>query len=291
MANMNFDDYSPKKSSKFGDRPKVGYFNSLRDDGDEALVRINYKTKSDFKVVTVHRYTVDGKWRNVSCLKESHDTDDKCPLCASGNRMYAKVFLSLIEYVKDENGSIVAEPKVWERPYKIISDIIDAFKDAVDDGFITPATHFEDVVLKIRRVGEKGSLSTQYKIKVMNPSVTPESAYVKDFSAFEGFDASHHSYSVKTAAEMEEFIATGKFPARESREGGNGGQPSRRPEAQQPAKPAAKPSTETFGYSAFGNDGGDAPWDGGDAPAKPAEPAKESPTPAPTANKPKRYAF
>lgn len=217
MANINFTDYENQKqtNSNFKDRPKIGYFNTLKDDGDETFVRFNYNTKADFKVVTIHRVKLDGNWRNVSCLKENpYKPADTCPLCASGDQMKARVFASLIEYSKDDSGKIIATPKVWERPYKFVGDLDEAMKDAVEDGVIPANTNICDVVFRVRRKGAKGDVKTEYKVKVANPSVFPANTYVKDFSAFEGFDAAHHSYMVKTADEIKTYLETGAFPAK-----------------------------------------------------------------------------
>ena len=268
MASMNFTDYKPKSTGNFPER-SVGYFNSLKNDGDEAIVRLNYETKADFKVVTVHRVKVGDFYRNVSCLKGAYDTADVCPLCAKGNKVLTKVFVSLIDYTKDDAGKVVATPKVWERPVGFVQDILDALKDALDDGFVTPTTKINDVVFKVRRSGEKGSIDTKYRIKVCNPSVFPESIYVKDFSAFEGFDMAHHSYSNKTAEEMKTFIETGKFPERVKET-----KPAQKeePKPEVPAKeelpvhPGVAESVAVFETPAAG-------------------------TPATTTNKPHRYAF
>ena len=213
MANINFTDFETKKESRnFGDRVKIGYFNSLKEDGDETLIRLNYSTKADFKVTTVHRLLVDNKWRNIACLRGPYDTNDKCPLCASGDKMKSKIFVELLEYSKDENGNIKAEPKVWERGTGFVPELLEEMADAIEDEKITPGTLIRDVVLRVKRVGAKGSLDTKYKIKVMQPAVVPENVFTKDFSAFEGFDAAHHSYQNKTAEEMAYFLETKTFP-------------------------------------------------------------------------------
>lgn len=117
MASMNFTDYEARRTSAkgFEDRVKIGYFNSLKDDGDEAVVRFAYNTKKDFTVVTVHRIKVEDKWRNVACLKGPYDPVENCPLCASGNKMLTKVFVNLIDYVKNEEGQL--------RPYQKFGNV------------------------------------------------------------------------------------------------------------------------------------------------------------------------
>lgn len=213
MASYNFTDFESKKESRTtGERAKVGYFSSLKEDGDEAVVRLNYDTKADFKVITAHRVMVDGKWKNVECLKGLYDTDDKCPLCASGDKVKSKIFVQLLQYTKDEDGKITAEPKIWDRGYGFVPELLDVIADAVEDGKVAPNTPIRDVVFKIKRVGAKGSLDTRYKLKVMQPAVVPDNVFVKDFSAFKDFDSAHHDYYVKTFDEIKYFVETKKFP-------------------------------------------------------------------------------
>lgn len=216
MANYNFTDFESKKESRGnGERARVGYFSSLREDGDEAVIRLNYKTKADFKVVTVHRILLDGKWRNVECIKSLYDTKDKCPLCASGDKMKSKVFAQLLQYIKDEQGNITSEPKIWERGYVFVNEVLDAINDAVEDGKIAPNTPICDIVFKVKRIGAKGSLDTKYKLKVMLPAVVPENVFTKDFSAFTNFDSAHHDYFTKTAEELKYYVENKKFPEEE----------------------------------------------------------------------------
>ena len=219
MANYNFTDFESKKESRGnGERARVGYFSSLKEDGDEAVIRLNYKTKADFKVVTVHRILLDGKWRNVECIKSLYDTKDKCPLCASGDKMKSKVFAQLLQYIKDEQGNITSEPKIWERGYVFVNEILDAIGDAVEDGKIAPNTPICDIVFKVKRIGAKGSLDTKYKLKVMQPAVVPENVFTKDFSAFTNFDSAHHDYFTKTAEELKYYVENKKFPEADTKE-------------------------------------------------------------------------
>ena len=215
MAQINFTDFEKKKENRsFPERVKVGYFSSLKDDGDETLVRLNYNKKADFKVAYVHRITLDGKWRNVECLTGFYDTDEDntCPLCASGDKRKAKVYVQLLEYSKNEQGTIVAEPKIWERGYGFVPELMDVIADAVEDEKIAADTPISDIVFKVRRVGAKGSMETKYKLKVMKPEIVPENVFTKDFSAFKDFDSAHHDYYSKTEEEIKYFLQNKKFP-------------------------------------------------------------------------------
>lgn len=238
MASYNFTDFEKsKKGARGGERAKVGYFSSLKEDGDETLVRLNYSTKADFKVTDVHRVMIDGKWKNVECVRGMYDTAEKCPLCASGDKRKSKVFVQLLQYSRGEDGKITAEPKIWDRGYGFVPELLDVIADAVEDEKIKANTPIRDIVFKVRRVGEKGSLDTRYKLKVMQPAVVPETEFTKDFSAFEGFDSAHHDYFTKTEEELKYFVENKKFPEVETKE---------ETKAEEPAFPGVEEYTEVF---------------------------------------------
>lgn len=192
------DKASAKSTSKF---QKVGYF-KLENDGDSTLVRFAYKTKADFQITTVH--VVEG-YRKVMCLRDAKDPVDKCPLCAAGEPLLNKIYVKLIEYTKDAEGNVVATPKVWERP--------SGFASVLDSLCEEYGSDLCDHVFKIKRRGVKGDRKTEYDVMYANPELYKESVgYVKDFSAFDNFDLSKHSYYVKSFDEIAEYCETGKFP-------------------------------------------------------------------------------
>ena len=190
---------SAKPTSKF---QKVGYF-KLENDGDSALVRFAYKDKSEFEIATVH--VVEG-YRRVVCLRDAKDPVDKCPLCAAGEKLFSKFYVKLIEYTKDAEGNVVVTPKVWERP--------SSFARTLDSLCEEYGADLCDHVFKVKRKGAKNDTGTTYDVMYANPELYKESiGYVKDFSAFNNFDLSKHSYYVKSFEEIAEYCETGKFPA------------------------------------------------------------------------------
>jgi len=196
---------SAKPTSKF---TKVGYF-SLKEDGATAIVRFAYKNKSEFDIVTVHTAEVNGNWKRVSCLRENlKEPVEKCPFCEAGEKLYSKFYVKLIEYTKDEQGNVVATPKIWERPA--------GFAQQLDSLCTEYGGDLCDHVFKIKRRGAKGDMQTTYDVMYANPELYKESVgYVKDLSAFapaNNFDLAKHSYYVKSFDEMVEFLETGKFP-------------------------------------------------------------------------------
>lgn len=206
MAKIDFDTFEKqgvKDTSKQNNKQTIGYFNTLKDDGDETIVRFNYKDTSEFELVTVHSVQVGDKWRRISCLRSAFDPLDKCPLCARGDKILQKFYVQLIEYKKDENGNVIAEGKIWERPAMFAKEL---------KSFIEEYGDIRDFVFKIKRRGVRGSMQTTYDIIPANAMIYKDDIYVKDFSCFDNFDISKHSYFVKTKDELEKFVATGEFP-------------------------------------------------------------------------------
>lgn len=190
------------KKSKF---QKVGYF-KLDNDGDTAVVRFAYSTPKEFMLADVHTVEVDGRYKRVVCLREDgNEPISNCPLCEAGEKLSKKFYVKLIEYTKDEQGNVVATPKVWERPRAFADDLASKFEE-----YGEPLSNH---IFKIKRRGAKGDMKTTYDVNYANPELYKESVgYVKDFSAFDNFDLSKHSFYVKTYEEIAEFLKTGKFP-------------------------------------------------------------------------------
>ena len=205
----SYETYSSAKSTNNGSaskpRSNVGYF-KLSDDGDEALVRFNYDSPNELTMAHVHDEPVgNSKHRRVLCLRENaRDDMEKCPFCARGDKYYSKVYLKLIEYVKDETGKIVPQAKVWERPA--------GFADTVAE-YINNYGGLKDVVFKVKRKGIRGSMETTYILTPMPSTMYNESTgYAKDFHEFDNFSLFPHSFLSKTKEEIEEYIQTGEFP-------------------------------------------------------------------------------
>lgn len=154
----------------------AGFF-SLKDDGDEAIVRIMHDSPATFDIVAVHPYQVNGKFRNISCIRDPQEEIDKCPLCAAGVRLTYRFFIHLIQYDRDDRGNIVPRPVVWERAY--------SFADTIKD-YCNEYAPLSDTIFKIKRNGKRGSTDTTYNIMPANPNVYRPELYPKiDF--FNGY--------------------------------------------------------------------------------------------------------
>lgn len=179
--------------------PRVGYF-SLKDDGDEAVVRFDYASPEDLyaDIFPTHQVNIDGKFRRIKCLRESYNSPiADCPLCLSGTPVSERLYIKLIEYTRNDAGEIEVTPKVWDRPTSYVSTLNDLFDEYGD---------ISDMIFKVKRSGEKGSLQTTYSILPANQKIYNESLYAKDFTAFDEYNVVGGALASKTADEMRELV-------------------------------------------------------------------------------------
>ena len=202
MAKISFDTYSENVSVGFENIPSnVGYFN-LKNDGDQAIVRFLHDSTDDFDIVTTHPIEVDGKYRRVNCLRTPNDSMEKCPMCASGQKVQNRIYIHLIHYTKDENGNIVPKAEIWERSMAYASTL----KNMIDE-----YGPLSDCIFKVKRRGAKGQMDTKYDIMFGNPKVYPDEIYKKEKNSFDGYEVVGRMVMNKSFEELSMFIKTGKF--------------------------------------------------------------------------------
>ena len=186
MSQLSFDEYeradaamSTSMPQGNGDRPRIGFF-SLKNDGDEAIVRIMHDSTKDFDMLNVHRVTIDGKSRNVSCNRTASEPASKCPLCEAKSPISKKIYIHLIEYVRGEDGSIIPTPKVWERSASYAYKLRD---------YINDYGPLSECLFKIKRKGAAGSRDTDYNFIYCRPDVYKAENYPTISDAFNGYQA------------------------------------------------------------------------------------------------------
>lgn len=247
MAKINFDQIS---AGNDGSNFQVGFFN-LKNDGDEAIVRIMHDNTASFDLVTTHPIQIGNRYRRVNCIRDPRDPIDNCPLCKSGAKVQQRFYIHLIQYVKDEQGNIIPQAKIWERSasYAVtIKNLIDEYGP------------LSDCIFKIRRNGEAGSMNTTYSILFGNPQVYRPEFYPKDESLFEGYSVVGSAVMDKNFDEIAEFIATGEFPATQQ-SNANAAEvvpQSASPAYQIPTPPISNPQVATY---APPSNAGYAPYD------------------------------
>ena len=189
---------------------KVGFF-KLKNDQDEALIRINVKSMEDLQFATVHQLGAAQKWMKVGCLNPVGSYSDNCPLCsavANGNtsigKASKKVFIQMLVSYKDATtGQFAAAiPVIWERPAGFANEIASKLRD------YGPLT---ERVFKVTRNDSARRMQTTYTISYIPVYDKPE-AVPTDFSAFNNFNIAKHSFWEKSIEEINTFLATGSFP-------------------------------------------------------------------------------
>lgn len=179
----------------------VKFFN-LKNDGEEAIVRIMHDSTDDFEILTSHKVQVGDKTRKVSCVRQPNEPTTYCPLCANNTPSTQSIFIRMIQYTNN-NGQITAKPVVWERTLSYASKLRD---------FINEYGPLSEVIFKIKRNGKPGDKSTRYEMMFTNPQIYRNDLYPKDASLFENYSALGTIVADKSFDEISTFLATGSFP-------------------------------------------------------------------------------
>lgn len=203
MAQMSYEQFvemNQNKDPSTNQAVNINYF-FLAEDGETVIARFNIPDINKLEVHSRHSIVVDGKRRNVECLRGFKEPVDTCPLCASGSRPSFRIYVPLLVYTV-ENGKIVATPQMWDQPVRLRETLKSYFMDYGD---------LRKVLFKITRHGKKGDTNTNYTITLANPQVYRDADYPADFSAFESFDLHKNMLLSKNKQELEEYLSTGEF--------------------------------------------------------------------------------
>lgn len=209
MAQISFDVASQMEADRAQNSNNNSFdFFTLRNDGDEAIVRFAYNDTSTFKIYTVHDVELETggqrKNRKVSCLRNPHDPINMCPLCSSGRSSRNMFLIEMIQYVTDpQTNAIVPKPFVWERSMSYAARL----KSLLDE--YGPLT---DCIFKIKRCGAAGSRDTTYEIYYGSPKMYPDEIYVKDFSGLSDLNFLGTVVLDKNYDEIDYYLNTGRFP-------------------------------------------------------------------------------
>lgn len=208
MAQVTFDVANEMESARQQSSGNSFDFFTLRNDGDEAIVRFRYQNTSQFKIFTVHDVELVNNGRKsrrkVNCLREPRDQIDMCPLCKSGVNSRNTFLIEMIQYITDpQTGAVTVKPVVWERSMSYANRL----KSLIDE-----YGPLDDCIFKIKRCGAAGSMDTTYEIFYGNPKMYPDNVFVKDFSAFESVNFLGSVIMSKNYDEMTNYLSTGAFP-------------------------------------------------------------------------------
>lgn len=197
MGRISFDDVGTTSSEQ------INFF-SLND-GEEAIVRFLDDSVNDFEILALHNIELDGKYRKVSCLRNPHDSIDKCPFCNAGYKITNRVFFKLIHYHINGN-QVNAVPEVWDAPYSIAKTL---------SKYVQDYGPLSDYLCKVTRQGTR--LDTTYIISPnLSKSTYPDNVFIKDKSKFENYSALGRIVMEKSYNDMSYFVTNNKFPEVES---------------------------------------------------------------------------
>ena len=147
-------------------------------DGEKCLLRFSFNSPNELPIYTVHKVTVDGKFRNINCIRNFRDPIDKCPLCAADKPYKQVVYITAIRYITDEDGQLVkSQPVIWERPTGFLKDLNSYYNEYGD---------LSEMVFTLERTGQMKD--TRYNLMPKNAAIFNKQAYPADFSAFESFN-------------------------------------------------------------------------------------------------------
>lgn len=207
MAQIRFNNIDTANYQNAQNSNNIGFF-FLKNDQDEALVRIMHDSVDSFDLVTVHNVTVGGKQRKVNCLRDPREPLDQCPLCKAGMPVQQRLYIHLLCYTRDETGKVIAQPQIWERAASYAVNL----KNLIDNyGTLS------DCLFKIKRNGRPGDTNTTYDIMFANPNVYVPDLYPKDANAFANYSALGYPVLNKTYDELDAFINTGEFPPKQTK--------------------------------------------------------------------------
>ena len=206
MAYVNFD--SINGGNQNNDSSQIGFF-SLKNDGDEAIVRFMHDSTSSFQILGTHSIQVNGKFRRLNCVRTPMDPVSVCPMCEKGENTEYRFFIHLLQYVKNPDGSVSVEPKIWERSLSYANKLKE---------YINNYGPMSDVICKIVRHGKAGDMKTEYEIiPNLNKQVYRDDIFVKKDGCFDDFNPLGRMVMDKTADEIKEYLNTGNFPSKESK--------------------------------------------------------------------------
>lgn len=179
------------------DTPYYWYF-GLAKEGDSAIIRIMDDTRDDLEPLATHPVRVKGKYRRISCLRNSLEPLEMCPLCSANVVREKKVYVHLIEYMTAADGSIIPTPKVWERPMGYMNELKEYMEDYQP---------LSDTVFKVKRSGQ--GPSTRYALIPLNPANVDLSKYPKDTSFFKDYRVLGVNVQIRDAENILKGISDG----------------------------------------------------------------------------------
>lgn len=203
MAQISFESASQMESSRANSGPGSFDFFTLKNDGDEAIVRIMHDSVADFPIFTVHEVNVEGKFRKVNCIRDAHEPVANCPLCKASKPITNRFFIHMLQYKQQDDGSMVPTPVIWDRSMAYASKL---------KGMLDEYGPLSECLFKIKRHGAAGSMDTTYDILFCSPRIYNDAAYPRMTDPFKDVKLLGTVILDKDFNDLSAFLATGSFP-------------------------------------------------------------------------------
>lgn len=200
MSQINYNAYAQSRAnqeSNSNQGTRVSYF-ALKNDKDEAVVRIMHDSTDDFDMLITHPVVINGKRKKINCLRNPEDPIANCPYCAAEKQIQSRFYIHMLQYTKNQDGTITVTPVLWDRPASYATDIANKLETYGP---------LSDSLFKVKRNGAAGSMNTTYSIEYLPPQVANPDLYKKDTKLFEGVKALGTAVLNRNAQQMQEMLA------------------------------------------------------------------------------------
>lgn len=166
----------------------IKYFNLNKKD-DSAIVRILHSSVKNIEYAQIHRVTIDGKNKNIKCIREN------CPLCNNnGSEASTKIYIHLFDYADNCE-------KVWVRTDKIINQLKEIEENWGD---------LSACVLKITRETDD---FPKYNVIPVNAA-----KYAQVNKELIDEKIAYRFYMTRSKDELNEYLKTGVMPPHKKKE-------------------------------------------------------------------------
>lgn len=172
---------------------RVGEFRffSIKDKQTKRI-RFPYASVDEIECFNVHQLRgQDNRITTIDCIRKPNEPVQNCPLCATGEKISAKSYIFLISEDDADRGEIF----VFERNARFLDKL---------EGLQQRYGPLHNAIFEIERKGS--GLDTQYEIYFINNDPVDINNLPEVPSVYEKL------VKVKTAEEIELFLASGQFP-------------------------------------------------------------------------------
>lgn len=203
MARISFEAALESENNRNSNPNSVEFF-TLKNDGDEAIVRIMHDSTADFDIMSCHNVKVGDKYRKVNCIRDPREPIDNCPLCANNAPIQQRFFIHMIQYDKDAQGNVTPKGVVWERTAGEYGTKLKTLIESYGP--------LSDCIFKIKRNGKAGDMGTTYEIMYAPPTIYRPDLYPKVPEIFANYSACGTVVIDRPYEDIVQFVATGAFP-------------------------------------------------------------------------------